>query len=307
MNKNQKIEEEIDFKGLIKNPIRLFGWFFPYFFILMLVLGIYFVKKLPAVSLNDQPVGLIDSTLLKTDVPLKKGGLMPAVDLALVMKPDEAFISKGKELYDANCQSCHGANGLGDGTAGAMLNPKPRNFHDKEGWTNGRSFDMLYKTLQEGIIKNGMAAYEYLSPADRFAIILYLRTFAEYPEIKESEITSLDAEYKLSAGTLVPNTIPVSIAMEKLTSEFKIKEETFNSFREKVYQSEEQIAVLVQSLISDEQKVITTILNSDFASPDAFVETIGKNPISYGFTVKVLHLSKDDLRIAFDFLKKALS
>jgi mono/diheme cytochrome c family protein len=38
---------------------------------------------------------------------------------------DSTSISRGAGLYSANCAQCHGATGLGDGTAGAALNPRP--------------------------------------------------------------------------------------------------------------------------------------------------------------------------------------
>jgi mono/diheme cytochrome c family protein len=34
----------------------------------------------------------------------------------------------GKAAYTANCASCHGDAGKGDGPVGAALNPKPRDF-----------------------------------------------------------------------------------------------------------------------------------------------------------------------------------
>lgn len=43
---------------------------------------------------------------------------------------DAADAAKGRALFDANCASCHGATGKGDGTAGAGLNPPPADFTD---------------------------------------------------------------------------------------------------------------------------------------------------------------------------------
>lgn len=39
--------------------------------------------------------------------------------------PDSASIARGNKIFQANCASCHGKSGQGDGPAGAPLNPKP--------------------------------------------------------------------------------------------------------------------------------------------------------------------------------------
>lgn len=44
------------------------------------------------------------------------------------VKATPASIARGKKLYAANCASCHGEKGAGDGPAGAALNPKPANL-----------------------------------------------------------------------------------------------------------------------------------------------------------------------------------
>lgn len=38
---------------------------------------------------------------------------------------DADSLARGKKLFEANCASCHGNSGKGDGPAGAALNPKP--------------------------------------------------------------------------------------------------------------------------------------------------------------------------------------
>jgi len=122
-------EDEINFRELFKDPIRLFGWVFPYILLLLLLLGVFYVNRISQVSFNEQSLGVPDTTNMKKEIPMKKGGVIAAVDLNLVQAPSSEFIAKGKVLFNTNCKSCHGEKGLGDGPAGAKLNPQPRNFH----------------------------------------------------------------------------------------------------------------------------------------------------------------------------------
>jgi hypothetical protein len=41
-------------------------------------------------------------------------------------------ISKGEELYNMYCFSCHGDTGYGDGPAGGSMGVRPANFHDQK-------------------------------------------------------------------------------------------------------------------------------------------------------------------------------
>lgn len=308
MNTQRKIEDEIKFKELTKTPIRLFGWVFVYFFIALLALGIFFGHKLIPISFNEQVVNASDSANVKKEVAEKKGGVTPAIDLNLVKTPTPEMIAKGKELFDANCKSCHGDNGMGDGPAGVALNPKPRNFHAVDGWTNGRTIDAMYKTLQEGIISRGMAAYEYLPPADRFDIIHYIRTFIEFPPVTENELTSLNASYNLTAGVVTPSTMPVSkseniILTESLNSITKVQ-----SAKQRLLQmiDNEGAKLIIQNSYNIE-KVLWVFSSQQNLSFEKYLDMISNSSINIGYKPSVLQLSNTKLKLVYDVLNSLLS
>ena len=307
MNQNKKLEDEIKFKELLKNPIRLFGWVFPYFLVILLMLGIFYVQHLSNLSFNAQPVSAPDSTNLKTEIPMKKGGVMPAVDLDIVKNPTPDFIAKGKELFNNNCKSCHGENGMGDGTAGAMLNPKPRNFHDADGWTNGRNVDDMYKTLQEGIAKTGMAAYEYMPKVDRFEIIAYIRTLAQFPPVGDDQLINLDMNYQVSQSATLPTTIPVGLAETKLEEENSALNNQFLKFQMNVNTAQGNVgADEVKKYSINLKKVFISFVRANGQAGMAiFVADVLANPINAGFKPSIALLSKDDWKIVYDYLKSA--
>ncbi len=49
------------------------------------------------------------------------------------VKADTTSIKRGKKSYATLCATCHGATALGDGAAGAALNPKPTNLKAMSG------------------------------------------------------------------------------------------------------------------------------------------------------------------------------
>jgi len=252
MNDNKKYEAEIDFKSLLKNPLRLFGFIFPFFIFLIILLGIFYVKHINEISLNAQPVNYPVIDLKVKQIEMKKGGLKPAVDLKTVSFPNNELISKGKELYTNTCASCHGNTGDGNGVAGAGLIPKPRNFKSAKAWTNSYDVKGMFKTLQEGILKNGMAAYEYIPVADRFAIIHYIRTFSDfYGEIKQEDIELLDKKYNLSADIMVPHNVPVNRAFAGILKEKKSNTETME-LKQKINSMKDDEGYMVLISLTDD-------------------------------------------------------
>ena len=119
-----------------------------------------------------------DMSAVKTDYEDADGLLGYEEVLALEVPPsDAAMIAKGKELFVANCTSCHGDQGLGDGTAGASLDPKPRNLTAIDEYKYGHLELALYRTGAYGVEGTGMAPWgDILEPEEQWAITHYIRT-----------------------------------------------------------------------------------------------------------------------------------
>lgn len=205
----------------MKNYLKFYGIFYLLILAFIVTIGYTYTSNINKITENKvaPPIFIKDTVKQPEDLPYIKGSLTGPIDVNKFAVSTPELIEKGKTVFNTQCASCHGAEGKGDGIAGANLNPKPRNFLSLEGWTNGPEFNMMYKTLQEGIIERGMASYSNLPPEERFALIHFIRTLAKYPEIKPEELVELDKIYSLSAGLKTPNQIPVKAAIEILISE----------------------------------------------------------------------------------------
>ena len=88
---------------------------------------------------------------------------------------------RGAVLYQAQCASCHGATGAGNGPAGQELDPPPIAFTDQER-ARERSLFSLYQTLSQGVQGTSMAAFDALPEADRWALAFYVGSLAYAPQ-----------------------------------------------------------------------------------------------------------------------------
>jgi len=304
MENNRKIEDEIRFLDVLKDPVRMFGLAYPYFLVIAVIAGIFYIKNMDQISFNEAPEILLDSAQVRRAVEMKKGGIVPAIDLAKLKTPGD-LVQKGKDLYDQTCASCHGTDGMGNGPAGAALNPPARNFHTTEGWTNGREFPQMFKTLQEGIIKNGMAAYEYMPVEDRVALIHYVRTFGEFPAVTDAQVQELDATYSLSKGEVRPNTIPVKLAVEKVISENKIDDKTLAGFMDYAKTSDNN--KVFHKVVKDCKKVFVIFAHNRVTNLENFRTAVSSAPEDLGFSEKVVRLSDSEWENLFVFINEVIN
>ena len=69
-----------------------------------------------------------------------------------------ASIAAGQALYHKQCAGCHGDTGLGDGTMGADLTPKPSNLADAD-WKHGSTDGEIFTVIRDGVKTTGMKPY----------------------------------------------------------------------------------------------------------------------------------------------------
>lgn len=92
------------------------------------------------------------------------------------MKASPELLAKGKTVYSTNCMTCHGEKGDGSGPAGAVMNPKPRDF-SKASFKKGGNPQQLFETISKGLEGTSMPGFAYLSEEDRWALAHYVRAF----------------------------------------------------------------------------------------------------------------------------------
>jgi mono/diheme cytochrome c family protein len=101
---------------------------------------------------------------------------------AAAAKPD---VAAGQALYVANCATCHGARGAGDGPAAAALDPKPAH-HNDGAYMNALTNEHIFKVIKEGgaaVGKSPMMAPwgGMLSDAQIWDLVAYVRSLAQPP------------------------------------------------------------------------------------------------------------------------------
>ena len=293
--------------------LGFYGLFYVFILAVIIILGWVYLNNLETFSRNDivPPYINTDTVKKEADLPVIKGTISAPVDIAkeIVSTPEKT--AKGKLLFETNCSSCHGNEGKGDGVAGKTLNPPPRNFHELTGWTNGPSFSMMYKTMEEGIISRGMASYNNLPPSDRINLILYIRTFKnDYPPIDQNEISTTDKIYSLSSGIKQPSQIPVRAAEEKLIEEYSSSKNKIDKITDAVLQEKTDMgAAIFRRISTDIRRSVTALHNNTSWNENEarFVKFITVNPESKGFRASLPDITSDDLTTVFIYLKSLFS
>jgi copper transport protein len=92
---------------------------------------------------------------------------------------DPDSIAQGRDLFQQNCQPCHGSEGKGDGPVGRTLNPPPPDL--SEHTVPGLHPDeQLFEWISEGYPGSVMPAFEdTLSEEERWHLVNFIRTFAQ--------------------------------------------------------------------------------------------------------------------------------
>lgn len=131
-----------------------------------------------------------------------------------------SLIAKGKEIYLSQCMACHGAEGKGNGPAGAALNPTPRDFTSGL-WKQGGTPAQVFKTVSDGMAGTPMPPFESLSVADRWALVHFIRSLspntpADTPETLK--LIGLGEGVSAVSSQALPE-IPVDFAIDRMVKE----------------------------------------------------------------------------------------
>lgn len=86
---------------------------------------------------------------------------------------------KGRSIYRTYCESCHGDEGKGNGIAGRLLLPEPRDFTDAV-WMSKQTDLYLFSVVARGKADTAMPAFgDVLLPAEMAEAVNYVKLFSD--------------------------------------------------------------------------------------------------------------------------------
>jgi len=301
----------IDFVNEVRhNPGTMFGFLYPYIFIILVIIGLYYVANVGTVAINETP-GYVKDTMVVADLSLTEARTVPPIDIFELKDPTKELLSQGKELYKKNCASCHNETGAGGGPAAVGLNPAPRNFTSPDGWKNGRTISGIYTTLEEGIEGSAMISYNFLTPEERISLAHYIRQeFMKDPPVDtDADLAALNSLYNLSSGMKIPAQIPVAIAMDILISENSWKHnELEDALMALSNDGNEYVASLFEDIVYDKRIALSSLINSNNwkSNESAFLNFVVLNSTFNGFNSEILNLSDSERNLLFNYLNGLL-
>jgi mono/diheme cytochrome c family protein len=132
----------------------------------------------------------------------------PAAPVTAKPPATPQLLAAGRRLYDKQCAVCHGATGAGDGAAAYLLYPKPRDFTQNEfrlvsTSTMQATDEDLFLTITRGMPGSTMPSWEALSPAQRWALVYYVRQLTGASEpVDPAAVIQVPSETPATSGGL---------------------------------------------------------------------------------------------------------
>jgi high-affinity iron transporter len=118
----------------------------------------------------------------------KRFSLSLGSEAALELPTKPIDLSLGEKLFGANCASCHGARGMGDGPNAATINPKPPAL-GSAAVMRDVSPAMMFRKISVGVTGTAMLPFSpQLTTEQRWSIVTYIASLHSSPrDIAEGE------------------------------------------------------------------------------------------------------------------------
>ena len=100
---------------------------------------------------------------------------------ALEMPTKPIDLAAGRRVFEANCLSCHGPRGLGDGPAAKGMTPPPPAIGSADSMAE-TSPALMYHVISAGVPGTKMPSWSALSSDERWAVVAYAQSLRATPE-----------------------------------------------------------------------------------------------------------------------------